>query len=159
VVAIALLAGKSNVHPPSPVGVLSHLPPPPLIRPIIFAPEIWIDATGGSISRESSTAPRVTSVLPEHGSVVTALRVMPTLTLSQPLDERRLGPDTILMLGSRSGLIPGTTVVHQGLLRFQPSRELLPGETVTVTVRAAGVSNPGGITLEADFSWSFKTAE
>ena len=84
---------------------------------------------------------------------------MPTLTLSQPLDEAKIGPDTILMLGSKSGLVPGAATVHRGLLRFAPARDLFPGEAVTVTVRARGVVNPDGIRLESDFSWSFQVAE
>jgi len=158
-VAIAVIAGKSGNMPPLPGQVLAHLPPPPLIRPIIFAPELWIGPVDGSFPRERSAPPRVTSVHPEPGSVVASRRVMPTLTLSQPLDEAKIGPDTILMLGSKSGLVPGTTTVHRGLLRFAPSRDLFPGEAVTVTVRARGVVNPDGIRLESDFSWSFQVAE
>jgi hypothetical protein len=158
-VAIAVIAGKSGNMPPLPGQVLAHLPPPPLIRPIIIAPELWIGPVDGSFPRERSAPPRVTSVHPEPGSVVASRRVMPTLTLSQPLDEAKIGPDTILMLGSKSGLVPGTTTVHRGLLRFAPSRDLFPGEAVTVTVRARGVVNPDGIRLESDFSWSFQVAE
>ena len=158
-VAIAVIAGKSGNAPPLPGQVLAHLPPPVLIRPIIYAPELWIGPVEGSLPRERSVPPRVTSVHPEPGSVVAARRVMPALTLSQPLDEAKLGDGTILMLGSRSGMVPGTTTVHRGLLRFDPSRDLLPGEDVTVTVRAGGVVNPDGVRLESDFSWSFRVAE
>jgi len=158
-VAIAVIAGKSGNTPPLPGQVLAHLPPPPLIRPIIYAPDLWIGPVDGSFPRERSAPPRVTSVHPEPGSVVASRRVMPTLTLSQPVDEAKIGPDTILMLGSKSGLVPGTTTVHRGLLRFAPSRDLFPGEAVTVTVRARGVVNPDGIRLESDFSWSFQVAE
>jgi hypothetical protein len=158
VVAIAIIAGKSGNLPP-PGRVLAHLPPPPLIRPIIVAPELWIGPVESSLPRQNSAPPRVTSAHPEPGSVVAVRRVMPTLTLSQPLLEAKIGPDTILMLGSKSGLVPGTTTVHLGLLRFEPSRDLVPGEVVTVTVRAQGVVNPDGIRLESDFSWSFQVAE
>jgi hypothetical protein len=158
-VAIAVIAGKSGNLPPLPGQVLAHLPPPPLIRPIILAPELWIGPGYGSFPRERSAPPRVTSVHPEPGSAVASRRVMPTLTLSQPVDEAKIGPDTILMLGSKSGLIPGATTVHRGLLRFAPARDLFPGEAVTVTVRARGVVNPDGIRLESDFSWSFQVAE
>jgi hypothetical protein len=159
VVAIAIIAGKSGNLPPLPGQVLAHLPPPPLIRPIIVAPELWIGPVDGSLPRERSAPPRVTSVHPEPGAVVAVRRVMPTLTLSQPLAEAKIGPDTILMLGSKSGLIPGTTAVNRGLLRFESARDLVPGEMVTVTVRAQGVVNPDGIRLESDFSWSFQVAE
>lgn len=159
VVAIAVIAGKSGSAPPLPGQVFSHLPPPPLIRPLLVAPELWIGPADSAYPRQRSAPPRVTSVHPEPGSVGVPRQVLPTLTLSQPLDEAKLGPDSILMLGSTSGLIPGTASVHRGLLRFAPSRDLAPGETVTVTVRAHGVVNPEGIRLESDFSWSFQVAE
>jgi len=159
VVALAVVLSKGDFKPPLPGQVLGHLPPPPLLRPIVVAPELWIGPVDGSLPRERSAPPRVTSVHPEPGSVSAARRVMPTLTLSQPLVEAKIGPDTILMLGSKSGMVSGTTTVHRGLLRFAPSRDLVPGETVTVTVRAQGVVNPDGIRLESDFSWSFQVAE
>jgi hypothetical protein len=56
-------------------------------------------------------------------------------------------------------MIRGATGYRRGLLQFEPDRELIPGETVTVTVRARGVVNPGGKRLEEDFSWSFRVAE
>lgn len=159
VVALAIIMGKNDIRPPAPGRVLAHLPPPPLLHHIVVAPELWIGPVAGPDLRERRSAPRVTSVFPEPGAVVTVRRVTPTLTLSQPLDETRLGPDTIRMLGSRSGLLAGAVTVHRGLLRFAPSRDLVPGETVTVTVGSAGVVNPDGTRLEDDFSWSFKVAE
>lgn len=159
VAALAVILGKNDIRPPSPGRVLAHLPPPPLLRPVIVAPEFWIAPVDGSFPRQRSAPPRVTSVFPDPGSVVAVRRAMPTLTLSQPLDEGKIAPDTILMLGSKSGMVSGTTTTHSGLLRFGPSRDLLPGETVTVTVRADGVVNPDGIRLESDFSWSYQVAE
>lgn len=159
VVALAVIMGNNDIRPPRPIAVLSHLPPPPLLHHVIVAPELWIGPVAGPVHRERSSPPRVTSVFPEPGSVVTARRVMPTLTLSQPLDEAKIGPETILMLGSKSGMVPGTASVHRGLLRFGPVRDLAPGEAVTVTVRAHGVVNPAGTRLEEDFSWSFQIAD
>ncbi len=159
VAAIAIIMGQNDIRPPSPGAVLAHLPPPPPIPRIVFAPEIWVGPVDGGYRRERSAPPQVTSVFPEPGSVVAARRVLPTLTLSQPIDETKVGPDTILMLGSKSGMVPGATKVHRGLLRFETSRDLVPGETVTVTVRAHGVANPDGTRLESDFSWSFQAAQ
>jgi len=159
VVALAIILGKNDITPPRPIAVLAHLPPPPLLQHIIVAPELWIGPVAGSVPRESSSPPRVTSVLPEPGSVIAVRRITPTLTISQPLDAAMIRPDTILMLGSKSGMVRGITTVHRGLLRFGPSRDLIPGEAVTVTVRAADVVNPGGMRLEGDFSWSFRVAE
>jgi len=159
VAALAVILGNNNIRPPSPGRVLAHLPPPPLLRHIIIAPELWIGPVDGAFPRERSALPRVTSVHPEPDSVIASRSVMPALTLSQPLDVEKIKPDTILMLGAKSGLVPGTTSVHRGLLRFAPLRDLVPGEVVTVTVRAQGVVNPEGRRLESDFSWSFEVAE
>lgn len=159
VVALAVIMGKHDIDlPASPLEVLTLLPPPPLPH-VIVGPDLWFAPIGGSDRRERNPPPRVTSVFPEPGTVVAARRVMPTLTISQPLDETKLLPDTILMLGSKSGMVPGTISVHSGLLRFGPSRDLLSGETVTVTVRAEGVVNPEGTGMGSDFSWSFRIAE
>lgn len=160
VAALAIILGKNDITPPVPTGVLSHLPPPPLVlNHIVVGPEIWFVPVGGPVPRERMSPPRVTSVLPEPGAEIATRRVTPTLTLSQPLDEGKLRHDTILMLGSKSGMVPGAAVVHRGLLRFEPARDLVPGEDVTVTVRAHGVVNPDGGRLEEDFSWSFRIAE
>ena len=160
VVALAIILGKNDITPPSPGAVFSHLPPPPLVlNHIVVAPEIWIAPVEASYPRERIAPPRVTSVLPEPGAVVDERRVAPSLTFSQPLDEARIDPRAILMLGSKSGLVPGTASVQHGLLRFEASRDLLPGETVTVTVRAGSVFNPDGVRMESDFSWSFQVAQ
>lgn len=159
VVAIAILMGKNDIAPPLPGRVLSHLPPPPPLGHIIIAPEIWVGPVEGPVPRERSAPPRVTSVLPEPGTAVAVRRVIPTLTLSQPLDETHLRSDSILMLGSKSGMVPGTVTIVRGLLRFEPSRDLVPGEVVTVTVRASGVVNPDRNRMAGDFSWSFQIAE
>jgi hypothetical protein len=160
VVAVAILMGKNDITPPPPpIGVLSHLPPPPPLGHVVIAPELWVGPVEGPAPRERSAPPRVTSVVPEPGSAAAARRVAPTLTLSQPLDEGYIRPDTILMLGSKSGLIPGTTTVQRGLLRFEPSRDLVAGEEVTVTVRASGVVNPDRRRMADDFSWSFQVEQ
>ncbi len=159
VVALAVIMGKNDLRPPRPFEVLSHLPPPPPIHHVIIAPEIWVGPMPGPVRRERSSPPLVTSVFPEPGAVVAARRVLPTLTFSQPLDEAKIGPETIQMLGSKSGMVPGNTGVHRGLLRFSPARDLVPGEVVTVTVRAHHVVNPDGRRLAEDFSWSFQVTE
>jgi hypothetical protein len=164
VVAAAILMSDHNVKIPPP-----PLPPPELLfpplyvplRPVVLSSEIWIVPPMGverAERMEPAVPPRVTSVVPAPGATVTQRFVRPTLTLSQPIDERRLTPETMLMLGSASGLIRGDTVYRRGLLQFQPERELVPGETVTVTVRARGVVNPGGGRMEGDFSWNFRVA-
>ena len=162
VVAIALLMGEHDVKPPpllfpDPKFLAAPLFMPHL-RPVVVAHEIWI--VPGPVyytgtRREQAPPPRVTSVIPEPGAAVSGGRVVPTLTLSQPIETARVRPDNMLMLGSKSGIVRGTTVYEKGLLRFIPDRNLAPGETVTVTVRAGGIVNPDGRRLAEDFSWGF----
>lgn len=163
VVALALILQKGHGNPKPPrfsAPPLSRGAPPPVpLRAVVVAPEIWVDPLWGPPppDREPSP-PRATSVVPESGAVVADRHVVPTVTFSQPLDVSRVSPDTLAMLGSRSGLIPGRTVVENGLVRFQPSLSLAPSEVVTVTVRSRGIVNRDGRGLESDFSWSFSTA-
>ncbi|NTU59710.1 MAG: Ig-like domain-containing protein [Deltaproteobacteria bacterium] len=161
ILVVALAVILENKHGSPPVPKLPHpprgLPPPPPIRTVVVAPEIWVGPLWGAPPPDSAPAsPRVTSVVPEPGSLVNERRVTPTLTLSQPVDTARIAPDAIRMLGTKSGLVRGRTVAVNGLVRFEPSQELSPGETVTVTLQAAGVVNLQGRGLEKDFSWSFQ---
>lgn len=159
VVAIALLMGEHDIKPPLPP--IPDLRPLliPLPRPVVVAHELYIvSALAHAGPRRQIPPPRVTSVLPGPGTVVSSGIIMPTLTFSQPIDELRVRPDTIKMLGSKSGIVGGTNVYENGLLRFIPENSLVPGEAVTVTVYAGGIVNPNGRRLTEDFSWVFTVA-
>lgn len=160
VVALALLLDKNQGKLPAPrLPSPPHgVPPPVPLRAVVIAPEIWVEpAWGPPPPGHTAASPRVTSVVPEPGSTVPDRHVIPTLTFSQPINESRIAPGAVRMLGSKSGLIPGRTVAVNGLLRFEPSRDLSPAETVTVTVQASGIASFEGRHLEKDFSWSFQT--
>jgi hypothetical protein len=165
VVALAILMHERDIPipPPPPVDLL--LPPAPLLHPVVMASElvIWPVPVGpppgpGDAPRYEFPPPRVTSVFPTPGSVTASRRVTPTATISQPLDLRHLRPDNILAIGSLSGMITGVTREVDGLLRFEPDRDLVPGEMVTITIRAGGVVNEAGRRMTEDFSWSFRVA-
>ncbi len=160
-VALAILMHERDIPIPPPPPPELLLPPAPLLHPVVMAHElvVWpVSPPPGEPPAREAPAPRVTSVFPTPGSAVEARRVTPTATLSQPLDERHLRPDTILMMGSASGMVSGTTRLQDGLLRFETSRDLVPGDTVTVTIRAGGVVNEAGRRMTEDFSWSFQVA-
>jgi hypothetical protein len=169
VLAVVLIAlakdGDLDIPtPPSPEELLRHLPPPPHIDHVVFWTELggWDGPDDGLQPGTRRPAvdrpPRVTSAFPEHRALVAARRVSPSVTLSQPISSEKLGPDTIRMLGSKSGLVSGKTVLRRGLLRFEPDRDLVPGEEVTVTILADGVENGAGTEMEKDFSWWFRVA-
>lgn len=146
---------------PLPHELLENLPPPPMLPHVVMWGDIYVEFPigGASFSSAPSRPPRVTSVFPDPGAIVAARRISPALTLSQSIDLSEIGPSTIRMLGTKSGLVRGTTSVDQGILRFVPSEDLAPGEAITVTVLGEDVENSAGQELEGDFSWSFVMAE
>lgn len=161
VVAVAILLREQDVHlpaPPSPGEILRHLPPP-RVDAILLWSDIAIaveDARARDAfrEREGGVAPRVTSVFPDSSSRGIPPGVVPSLTFSQPLDG--IPEDAVEVVGSRSGVCPGRVSLRRGLLRFEPDRPFLPGETVTVTVRADRVVGRGRAEMAADFEWSFR---
>jgi len=162
VVAIALLMGERNVKLPRPPPIF--VPGPhhfPLPVPVIAAHELFIVSAIAAhpVPRAQVPSPRVTSVIPGPGTSVSSGFVTPTLTFSQPLNTQRIGPRTIKMLGSKSGLISGTSVYENGLLRFTPDKSLVPGETVTVSIYAGGVVNLNNKRMTKDFSWIFTVTQ
>ncbi len=163
VVAIALLMSEHNIRPPRPPRI--PIPRPghvPLPLPVIAAHELFIISTLAHpvpMPQAQIPSPRVTSVVPGQGTVVSSGLVVPTLTFSQPITQQRIRPGTIKMLGSKSGVVAGSSVYENGLLRFTPEKSFLPGETVTVSVYAGGIVNPNGKRMAADFSWQFKVGQ
>ena len=94
-------------------------------------------------------APGAADVFPAKGSVVSARRVTVTFLLSAPLAPDGVGENAVLALGSESGEIAGSVsyLERDGLLRFSPSRDFAPGETITVTLdlsKLRGAERPGG---------------
>jgi hypothetical protein len=57
-----------------------------------------------------------------------------------------VGENAVLALGSKSGEIAGSVsyLERDGLLRFSPSHDFAPGETVTVTLDLSKLRGEGG---------------
>jgi len=160
VIALAILLRDSDIpSPPSPGDVAGLLPDIPIptfvdfgdIGPIYPGPDTWSD--------EDVPPPHVTSTYPRPGATVRPGFFRPSATFSQEIDEDDLEPDTMRVLGSKSGLVPGKTILDQGVLQFDPKVPFQDGETVTVTISADDVDNLAGKNLEHDFSWSFRVGE
>ncbi len=130
-----------------------HLPPPPPLPPL---PPVFVVIPFGG-SSEAGPAPEAADVYPAKDSVVSARRLTVTFLLSAPLAPDGVGENAILALGSKSGEIAGTVsyLDRDGLLRFSPSRDFAPGETVTVTLDLSRLRGQGGRAGNGKISTTF----
>ena len=145
VVALVILAIAGSRH--------VHLPPPP---PLPLPPVFVVIPLGGH-GESGMPAPGAADVFPAKGSVVSARRVTVTFLLSAPLAPDGVGENAVLALGSKSGEIAGAVsyLERDGLLRFSPSRDFAPGETVTVTLDLSKLRGAGGREGSGKVSTSF----
>ena len=131
-----------------------HLPPPPRL-PLL--PPIFVVIPLGGPGESGGPVPDAADVFPAKGSVVSARRLTVTFLLSSPLAPDGVGANAVLALGSKSGEIAGAVsyLERDGLLRFSPSRDFAPGETVTVTLDLSKLRGPGGTAGSGKVSTSF----
>jgi|ERR1035437_648122 hypothetical protein len=131
-----------------------HLPPPPPLPPL---PPVFVVIPLGGPGGSGGPVPDAADVFPAKGSVVSARRLTVTFLLSAPLAPDGVGENAVLALGSKSGEIAGAIsyLERDGLLRFSPSRDFAPGETVTVTLDLAKLRGEGGNSGSGKVSTSF----
>jgi len=131
-----------------------HLPPPPPLPPLL---PVFVVIPLGGPGGSGGPVPDAADVFPAKGSVVSARRLTVTFLLSAPLAPDGVGENAVLALGSKSGEIAGTVsyLERDGLLRFSPSRDFAPGETVTVTLDLAKLRGAGGNSGSGKVSTSF----
>jgi hypothetical protein len=131
-----------------------HLPPPPPLPPL---PPIFVVIPVGGHGDSGPPAPGAADIFPAKGSIVSARRVTVTFLLTAPLASDGVGEDAVLALGSKSGEIAGAVsyLPRDGLLRFSPSRDFAPGETVTVTLDLSKLRGAGGREGSGKVSTSF----
>jgi hypothetical protein len=131
-----------------------HLPPPPPLPPL---PPVFVVIPLGGPGGSDGPVPDAADVFPAKGSVVSARRLTVTFLLSAPLAPDGIGENAVLALGSKSGEIAGAIsyLERDGLLRFSPSRDFAPGETVTVTLDLSKLRGPAGREGSGKVSTSF----
>ena len=131
-----------------------RLPPPPPLPPL---PPVFVVIPVGGRGETGASAPGAADVFPAKGSVVSARRVTVTFLLSAPLAPDGIGENAVLAVGSKSGDIPGAVsyLPSDGLLRFSPSNDFIPGETVTVTLDLSKLRGAGGKEGSGRVSTSF----
>jgi len=131
-----------------------RLPPPPPLPPL---PPVFVVIPVGGHGESAAPAPGAADVFPAKNSVVSARRVTVTFLLSAPLAPDGIGENAVLAVGSKSGEIAGAVsyVPRDGLLRFSPSSDFTPGETVTVTLDLSKLRGTGGREGSGKVSTSF----
>ncbi len=137
-----------------PVPPLPPLPP----GDVVVALDASLDVAAPAA--DSRRAPGVADSFPAPGSVVAARRVSVTFLLTAPLAPDGVHEGAVLALGSSSGEVPGTAAYDASdqLLRFTPSRDFTPGETVTVTVDLERLEGADGKDGSGRFSTRFSVA-
>lgn len=137
-------------------GKLPLPPPPPLPRGFVGV-VVELPFRAGAPSAPNPE-PGVADVFPAPGSVVAARRVAVSFFVTTPIDERSIGKDAFLAVGSLSGEIPGSVewMPEERLLRFVPSQDFRSGDTVTVTLDLENVESAGGRSGNGLVSTSFR---
>jgi hypothetical protein len=142
------------------IDAASHgkLPPLPPIPPDVVAGAILMTTAG---TQPGGPAPTAADVFPAPGSVVAARKVTVNFLLGMPLAPDGIEHDAVLALGTLSGDLPGTIAYQpeDQLLRFTPSRDFTPGETVTVTLDLEKIRALGGRSGEGKVSTTFRVAK
>jgi hypothetical protein len=136
-------------------GKLPLPPVPPLLPGVGFAAVSFSFPVGPR--QAPGHGPFAADVFPAKGSVVAARRVTVNFLVSMPLRENGIGDGAVLALGTKSGEIDGTVSYRpeEQLVRFLPSRDFTPGETVTVTLDLEKLIGANGASGEGRFSTSF----
>ena len=156
VVAAALLWDWLDTHdlPAPPLT-----PPPPEVVAAVFhvAVEVAI-ASEGSGPVVDGAPPFVTSHFPEDGDWVAARRVRVTFAMSEPIDPREVDPDAIVVVGERSGPIPGRVSYDPShwWIVWEPLEDLPRDEELEVTLAPGSVEDLTGMELDDSTSFRFR---
>jgi hypothetical protein len=149
VVALVILGIDAARHGKLPMPPLPPLPPGMGFVSVGFSFPVG--------PHEAGEGPWAADVFPVKGSVVAARRVTVNFLVSMPLRENGIDEGAVLALGTRSGQIEGSVSYRpeEQLVRFVPSRNFTPGETVTVTLDLAKLTGVSGASGKGRFSTSF----
>src|SRR5262245_28967275 len=99
---------------------------------------------------------RVTSVTPSPQSLDVARSQRLVVRFDRDLDPLSVGPESLVVMGRFSGVVPGVVEASGDRLRFTLAQPFSPGEWVTARV-AASVRGIDGETLAHGHSWNFWT--
>lgn len=139
---------------------LPPLPPPDVVEAFTYV-TLDLAFDGGGEWRVQDRAPAVTSHFPAEGDLVAARRLRVVFALSEPLGERTVAPDAVVVLGEESGFVAGHSTYdpEHWWVVWNPDGELPRGQTLHVTLAADAVESVAGRELPFASSFSFRTTE
>jgi hypothetical protein len=157
------LSGSATWLDPATVLFRPAVPLRPGTRYTATLAATLADASGGQLRSPytwtfSTPAPRVLGVAPASAARLVAPRATLALTLSQPLDIASLRA-TLAFSPTIAGQLAATPLPDGGqLITLQPSADLAPSTTYSVTLQAGAAPTVGNLPLLQPFTWRFTTA-
>ena len=119
----------------------------------------WVDVVFQQSLGPDTTPPTITSVLPALGAANAPTGTNVTATFSEAMDSTTIDPSTFFLRDS-TGAGVAAAMTYDSATRtatLDPNAALIPGQTYTARVLggAVGVTDLAGISLAADYTWSF----
>jgi hypothetical protein len=106
--------------------------------------------------QETVTVPSVVSVTPAQGATGVVINTTITANFSMAMDPATLSASTFTVTGPSGTAIAGTVAYSGTTATFTPSAALAYSSVYTATI-TTGAKNPGGVSLLANYTWSFTT--
>ena len=114
---------------------------------------VWSFTTGAAAV---IAPPTVSSTVPLPNAVNVAFTIKPTATFSEPMDPLTITTATFTLMQGTS-FVSGTVSYTGQTAMFTPTSDLQPSTKYTATI-TTGAKNLKGISLAANYAWSFTTA-
>jgi hypothetical protein len=106
--------------------------------------------------QETVTVPSVVSVTPAQGATSVAINTAVTATFSMAMNPTTLTGSTFTVTGPSGAAVAGAVAYSGTSATFTPSAVLLNNTVYTATI-TTGAKTPGGVSLLANYAWSFTT--
>ena len=107
-----------------------------------------------------TTAPVVTSVLPQNGATIQGIGATVTVNFSEAINISTVNATTIQLKDVSNNAVAATINATASQVTLTPSNALANSSHYTVTIKggASGVKDLAGNALINDYTWSFNTA-
>jgi hypothetical protein len=106
--------------------------------------------------QETVTVPSVVSVTPVQGATSVAINTTVTATFSMAMSPATLTTSTFTVTGPSGEAVAGAVSYSGTTATFTPTAALAYSSVYTATI-TTGAKNPGGVSLLANYAWSFTT--
>jgi hypothetical protein len=106
--------------------------------------------------QETVTVPSVVSVTPAQGATSVAVNTTVGATFSMAMNPATLSASTFTVTGPSGAAVAGAVSYSGTTATFTPSAVLAYSTVYTATI-TTGAKNPGGVSLLANYVWTFTT--